>query len=267
MAASGTGPTGTGAGGAGRGRVAVVSGASSGIGAATARRLAAEGFEVVVGARRRDRLDALAGEIGGRAEVLDVADTASVERFCRSVGPASVLVNNAGGALGMEAVAEADEAHWRQMWETNVAGVMRMTRALLPALLAGGDGHIVVVSSVAGLEVYPGGGGYTAAKHGARAVTATLRLELLGQPVRVTEIDPGMVETEFSRVRFGGDERRAAEVYEGMTPLSAGDVADCIAWAVTRPPHVNVDQIVVKPLDQARAGVVHRRSTDPRPPG
>ncbi|MGH9067090.1 MAG: SDR family NAD(P)-dependent oxidoreductase [Acidimicrobiales bacterium] len=239
-------------------QVAVVTGASSGIGGATARRLAAEGFEVVVGARRRDRLDALAAEIGGRAGTLDVTDTSSVEAFAAEAGPAAVLVNNAGGALGLEPVAEADEDHWRTMWDTNVAGVMRVTRALLPALTASGDGRVVIVGSVAGFSVYPGGAGYTAAKHGARAVAQTLRLELLGQPVRIIEIDPGMVETEFSVVRFGGDEERAAGVYEGMTPLTAGDVADCIAWAVTRPAHVNIDQIVVKPRDQAAVGRVHR---------
>ena len=172
-----------------------------------------------------------------------------------------MLVNNAGGALGLDPIAGADEEQWRWMYDANVLGVMRVTRALLPALVASGDGRVVNVGSIAGLQVYAGGAGYTAAKHGLRAVTETLRRELLGQAVRVTEVDPGMVETEFSLVRFGGDAERAAKVYEGVTALTADDVADCIAWAVTRPSHVNVDQIVVMPRDQAGAGagLIHRR--------
>ena len=241
-------------------RTAVVTGASSGIGAATARRLAGEGFDVVVGARRLDRLQQVAEPIGARALPLDVCDTASVEAFCTEVGACDVLVNNAGGALGRDLVAEADEEQWRWMYEANVLGVMRMTRSLLPALVAGGDGHVVIVASIAALEPYPGGAGYNAAKFGVRAVAGVLRRELLGQPVRVTEIDPGMVETEFSLVRFDGDEATADAVYAGMTPLTADDVADCIAFAVTRPSHVNIDQLVVKPRDQARAQRVHRRT-------
>jgi NADP-dependent 3-hydroxy acid dehydrogenase YdfG len=240
------------------GRVAVVTGASSGIGAATAARLVKQGFEVVVGARRIDRLDEVAGPIGARPRALDVTDTTSVEAFAAAVPACAVLVNNAGGALGLDPVAEADEEHWRWMYDANVLGVMRVTRAFLPKLVASGDGHIVNVGSIAGLEEYDGGGGYTAAKHALRAVTETLRLELLGQPVRVTEVDPGMVETEFSVVRFGGDQAKADKVYEGTTPLTADDVADCIVWAVTRPSHVNIDQIVVKPRDQARAQRVFR---------
>ncbi|MFP5326022.1 MAG: SDR family NAD(P)-dependent oxidoreductase [Acidimicrobiia bacterium] len=243
------------------GRVAVVTGASSGIGAATAVRLAAEGFEVVLGARRIDRLEQVAGECGGRALPLDVTSTESVAEFCRAVERCDVLVNNAGGALGLSPIAEADEEHWRWMYDANVLGVMRMTRGLLGRLAEHGDGHVVTIGSIAGIETYDGGAGYTAAKHAVRAVMDTLRLELLGQPVRVTEIDPGLVETEFSVVRFGGDTERASKVYEGLTPLSAEDIADCVAWAVTRPPHVNVDQIVVRPRDQARAQRVHRRPT------
>ena len=241
--------------------IAVVTGASSGIGAATAGRLAADGFEVVLGARRLDRLDEVARRCAGPARTLalDVTDTASVEAFAGEVGPCSVLVNNAGGALGLDPVAGADEEQWRWMYDANVLGVMRVTRALLPALVASGDGRVVNVGSIAGLQVYEGGAGYTAAKHALRAVTETLRRELLGQPVRVTEVDPGMVETEFSLVRFGGNAVRAARVYEGVTALTADDVADCIAWAVTRPPHVNIDQVVVMPRDQAGAGLVHRR--------
>lgn len=241
-------------------RVAVVTGASSGIGAATARRLAAEGFAVVVGARRLDRLAAVAEPIGARALPLDVCDTASVEAFCADVPECHLLVNNAGGALGRDPVAEADEEQWRQMYDTNVLGVMRTTKAMLPKLVASGDGHVVVMGSIAALEPYEGGAGYNAAKFGVRAVTAVLRRELLGQPVRITEIDPGMVETEFSLVRFDGDEEQAAAVYAGLQPLTADDVADCVAWVATRPSHVNVDRLVVLPRDQATATKVHRRT-------
>jgi len=240
------------------GRWAVVTGASSGIGEATARALAGAGFEVMVGARRMGRLDALAAEIGGQAARLDVTDPASVEAFCAAV-PAelAVLVNNAGGALGLEPIAEARDEDWTAMYQSNVLGLMRVTRALLPRLVAGG-GHIVNVTSIAGREVYPGGAGYTAAKHAARAVTQTLRLELNGTPVRVTDVAPGLVETEFSQVRFFGDAERARKVYEGLTALTGQDIADCVVWAVTRPAHVNVDEIVVKPVAQAAATVVAR---------
>ena len=241
-----------------RRRAALVTGASSGIGEATVRALAAAGFEVVAAARRVERCEAVAREVGGRAVRLDVADPDSVAELAESLPEVSVLVNNAGGALGLEPVAEADEDNWRQMFETNVMGVMRVTKTLLPALERAGDGHIVVIGSVAGVEVYPGGAGYTAAKHAANAVTRTLRLELLGKPIRVSEVAPGMVETEFSLTRFGGDEARAAKVYEGTTPLSADDVADAIAYVVTRPPHVNVDYVSIKPTSQATARDVHR---------
>jgi len=224
---------------------AVVTGASAGIGAATARHLRSAGFDVVIGARRMDRLNEVADGIGARALALDVTDSASVEAFAAAVESCSVLVNNAGGALGLDRVADSSDDQWSEMYERNVLSILRMTRALLPKLVASGNGRIVNIGSVAGFHVYEGGGGYTAAKHGARAVTRTLRGELLGQPVRVIEISPGLVETEFSQVRFGGDEQRAAAVYEGVTPLSAEDIADCVTWAVTRPPHVNVDEVVV----------------------
>jgi NADP-dependent 3-hydroxy acid dehydrogenase YdfG len=240
---------------------AVVTGASSGIGAATARRLAGDGWDVVGGARRLDRLREVLDPLGGRAMPLDVTDTASVEAFCAEVGACHLLVNNAGGALGLDPVAEADEERWRWMYEANVLGVVRATKALLPKLVASGDGHVVVIGSLAGLEAYPGGAGYNAAKFGVRAVSQVLRMELLGEPVRVTEIDPGMVETDFSVVRFEGDEARAAQVYAGLTPLTADDVADCVAWAASRPSHVNIDQIVVKPRDQATATLAHRRTS------
>lgn len=239
---------------------AVVTGASSGIGAATARRLAAEGFDVVVAARRRDRLDELARDIGARAVTLDVTSDESVAALAGEVTDAQVLVNNAGLALGLDPVAEADPEDWRRMYDVNVVGALRVTKALLPALVASGRGHVVVMGSTAGRIVYEGGGGYTAAKHGAAALAETLRLELCGQPVRVTEIAPGMVATEeFSLVRFGGDAERAAGVYAGVdAPLTADDVADCVAWCVTRPPHVDIDLLVVKPLAQAAQHKVHR---------
>ncbi len=239
-------------------RVALVTGASSGIGEATVRSLAAEGFKVVAAARRVERCEKVAREVGGRALQLDVADPESVARLADALPEVSVVINNAGGALGLEPVAEANEEYWRQMYETNVLGVMRVTKALLPALERSGDGHIVVIGSVAGVEVYPGGAGYTAAKHAANAVARTLRLELLGKPIRVSEVAPGMVETEFSLVRFEGDRERADKVYEGTTPLSAEEVADAIAYVVTRPPHVDVDYLSIKPTAQATARDVHR---------
>jgi NADP-dependent 3-hydroxy acid dehydrogenase YdfG len=240
-------------------KTAVITGASSGIGAATARALAGEGYRTVLGARRLDRLEALAAEIGGEAIALDVTDLASVESFAASVGACDVLVNNAGGALGLDPIAAADEEKWLTMYESNVMGQMRMTRALLPKLIESGDGHVVGVTSIAAIEPYLGGAGYNAAKHAQRAMLRVLRQELLGQPVRVTEVAPGMVETEFSLVRFGGDEDAARRVYDGMQPLSAADVAECIRWALAQPPHVNVDEIVVRPRDQATATSVHRR--------
>ena len=205
-------------------------------------------------------MQAVAEPLGAQAIVLDVTDAASVTAFCGQIPAVNVLVNNAGGALGLEPVAEADDEKWRTMFESNVLGTMRMTQTLLPKLEASGQGHIVVIGSIAGFEVYHGGAGYTAAKHAERAVAETLRLELLGKPIRVTEIAPGLVETEFSLVRFGGDAEKAKRPYQGMTPLTADDVADAIVWAVTRPPHVNIDQMVIRPLDQATATLVHRKA-------
>ena len=240
-------------------RVALVTGASSGIGAATVRALAAAGFEVVGAARRLEQVEEITGKVGGRALRLDVTDPDSVAELVEAVPELSVLVNNAGGALGLEPVAEADEQNWHGMYETNVMGVMRVTKALMPALERSGDAHIVVMGSVAGVEVYPGGGGYTAAKHAAHALAQTLRLELLGKPIRVTEIAPGLVETEFSLVRFGGDRQKADAVYQGVTPLTGEDVADAIAYVVTRPSHVDIDYLAIKPRDQATARDVRRR--------
>ncbi|PWI45556.1 SDR family NAD(P)-dependent oxidoreductase [Streptomyces sp. ICBB 8177] len=248
-------------------RTAVVTGASSGIGAATARRLAAAGYLVVLAARREDRVKELAAELRdagheARAQALDVTDRAAVDAFAASLERCDVLVNNAGGALGADPVESADPADWRAMFEVNVMGVLHLTQALLPALRACGDGTVVVLSSTAGFTAYEGGGGYVAAKHGSHAIAATLRLELCGDPIRVVEIAPGMVQTEgFALTRFGGDEEKAAAVYAGVPdPLTADDVADTIAWAVTRPPHVNVDLLVVRPRAQAAQHKVHREA-------
>jgi NADP-dependent 3-hydroxy acid dehydrogenase YdfG len=237
-----------------------VTGASSGIGAATARRLAADGFEVVAAARREDRLRELADELGLRALPLDVTSEASVAALAAEVSECTVLVNNAGGALGLDPIASADIGDWQRMYDVNVLGAVRVTRALLPALVASGNGIVVNVTSTAGHAVYEGGAGYCAAKYAERAMTETLRLELLGQPVRVTEIAPGMVATEeFSLVRFNGDAARAAAVYEGVPgPLVADDIADCISWVVTRPWHVNIDSMIVRPRAQAAAHRVYR---------
>lgn len=240
-------------------RVAVITGASSGIGAATARNLAAQGFHVVAVARRADRIEALASEIGGTAIVADVTQDAAVETLASKLDHVDVLVNNAGGARGLAPVADADLEHWQWMWETNVLGTLRVTRALLPKLIDSGDGLIVTVTSVAALEVYDGGAGYTAAKHAQGALHRTLRGELLGKPVRLTEIAPGAVETEFSLVRFDGDQQRADAVYTGITPLVAEDVAEVIGFVASRPPHVDLDLIVMKPRDQATTSRFNRQ--------
>jgi NADP-dependent 3-hydroxy acid dehydrogenase YdfG len=240
-------------------RVAVITGASAGIGESTARTLAARGFHVVAVARRADRIGALAAEINGTAIVADVTDGAAVDALAAALRRVDVLVNNAGGAKGLEPVADADLENWRWMWETNVLGTLRVTRALLPKLIDSGDGLIVTVTSIAAMEVYDGGSGYTAAKHAQGALHRTLRGELLGKPVRLTEIAPGAVETEFSLVRFGGDQQRADAVYNGITPLTAADVAEVIGFVASRPSHVNLDQIVIRPRDQASAGRFNRR--------
>jgi NADP-dependent 3-hydroxy acid dehydrogenase YdfG len=245
----------------GAGRTAVVTGASSGIGAATARRLAAEGFDVVVGARRLDRLEALAGSIGGRALRLDVTEPASVEAFTDALDRVDVLVNNAGGAFDAAPVAEADLDSWARTYEVNVLGTVRLTKALLPKLRDSGAGDVLFVGSTAGLISYEGGASYTAAKHGVHTLAETLRLELCGQPVRVIEIAPGMVRTEEFSLRRTGSQEKADAVYRGVRePLVAEDVADCIAWALTRPHHVNVDLLVVRPRAQAAQHKVHRES-------
>ncbi|MER7002119.1 SDR family oxidoreductase [Dactylosporangium sp. NPDC000555] len=250
-------------------RIAVVTGASSGIGAATARRLDVEGFHVVAVARREDRLKDLVGTLASAtAVVADVTSDASVAALAGTVaqlaaernGIVELLVNNAGGAIGAETVESADLSDWQWMFDVNVLGTVRVTKALLPLLEHSGRATVVVVSSTAGLVVYEGGGGYTAAKHAQTAVAETLRLELNGRPIRVVEIDPGMVKTdEFALKRFEGDAEKAAAVYAGVAePLVAEDIADCIAWTATRPHHVNIDRLVVRPLAQAAQHKVHR---------
>jgi NADP-dependent 3-hydroxy acid dehydrogenase YdfG len=242
-------------------RTAVVTGASSGIGAATARALAAAGYDVVCAARRSDRIEALAADIGGRAVTCDVTSADDVARLAAEVGATlEVLVNNAGGALGLAYAAQTDVSDWRGMFESNVIGTLQVTQALLPALVASGAGTIVNVGSVAGRTVYEGGSGYTAAKHAVAALTETLRLELVDKPVRIEEIAPGMVRTEeFSLTRFGGDQERADAVYAGVSePLVAEDIAEAIVWMVQRPAHVNIDLMVIKPRVQAAPHKVHR---------
>ncbi|MZD05621.1 SDR family NAD(P)-dependent oxidoreductase [Streptomyces sp. SID5785] len=246
-------------------RIAVVTGASSGIGAATARQLAAAGYRVVLTARRKDRIETLAEEItaAGHDAVaygLDITDRAAVDEFAQAFRTVGVLVNNAGGALGADPVASADPEQWRRMYETNVLGTLNVTQALLPALTASGDGTVVVLSSTAGHGTYEGGGGYVAAKHAEHVLAETLRLEIVGTPVRVIEVAPGMVKTdEFALTRFGGDAAKAEKVYAGVAqPLTADDVAETITWAVTRPSHVNIDLLVVRPRAQASNSKVHR---------
>ncbi|THV40537.1 SDR family NAD(P)-dependent oxidoreductase [Glycomyces buryatensis] len=238
--------------------VAVVTGASSGIGAASAKALAQAGFDVIIGARRADRLAEVAKESGGTALALDVTDEASVAAFAAQVERCDLLVNNAGGAFGLDTVATADLDAWQRMYDTNVLGTVRVTKALLPKLIASGDGQVITIGSIAARTPYQGGAGYNAAKHGEAALTRVLRIELLGEPVRVCEIDPGMVDTEFSLVRFEGDQAKADAVYEGMTALRAEDIAESIVWVATRPSHVNIDQLTIMPRDQIGPGQVHR---------
>lgn len=208
---------------------------------------------MVVGARRLDRVAALAAEIDGTARRLDVTDDDSVAAFASEIRSCSVLVNNAGGAFGLDRIEDADLDQWQAMYDTNVLGTLRVTKALLPALRASGDALVVVIGSIAGIETYPGGGGYTAAKHAELAFTSTLRQELFGEPIRVTEIDPGLVETEFSVVRFGGDTERAAAIYEGVEALTADDIAACVSFVAGRPARVNIDRMVVLARDQLGA--------------
>jgi NADP-dependent 3-hydroxy acid dehydrogenase YdfG len=243
--------------------VAVITGASSGIGAATVVALGRLGYRIAAGARRFERVRRVVGE-SGLALPLDVTNLESIDAFVSEVkkrfGRIDILVNNAGLASGLNPIAEARDDEWLEMWEVNVLGLMRMTRACLPLIRKARHGHIVNLGSIAGFETYKGGAGYTASKHAVHAISRTLRLELNGEPIRVTEIEPGMVETEFSLVRFHGDRKAAKAVYQGVKPLVAADVADCIAFAVTRPPHVDVDEIIVRPVAQAAAWLVARKT-------
>ncbi len=245
--------------------VAVVTGASSGIGAATAVRLAGAGYQVVLTARRADRLAEVAGQItaaGGAAQArpLDVTDRAAVSALADSLDRCDVLVANAGGAIGADTVAASSPDDWQAMYQVNVLGTLHITQALLPKLIASGAGAIVLMGSTAGLISYEGGGGYVVAKHGTHAIAETLRLELYDQPVRVIEIAPGMVRTaEFAVNRYRGDTEKAAAVYAGVAePLTDADVADAVVWSVTRPPHFNVDLMVIRPRAQAAQHKVHR---------
>ncbi len=244
-------------------RIAVVTGASSGFGEATARRLAGAGFEVVAGARRMGRLEKLASEIGAIALPLDVQDSGSIKAFVEEIdsrfGRIDVLINNAGVALGLTPVESTPDEFWIGMWETNVLGLLRMTRECLRLIRQAPHGHIVNLGSIAAFENYKGGAGYSATKHAVRAISRTLRLELNGEPIRISEIDPGMAETEFSLVRLG-DEKAANDVYKGVEPLTADDVADVIEFVVTRPPHVDIDEVVIRPVAQAAAYQVARKT-------
>ena len=234
---------------------AVVTGASSGIGAATVRRLRAEGWDVVAVARRTYRLAALAQETGAeafRADLTVADDVARLAAHVRATGGLTALVNNAGGALGLDRVEDGDLDGWRAMFELNVLGTLRTTQALLPILREHGGGDLLMVTSTAAHAPYEGGAGYVGAKHAERMLTTTLRLELVGEPIRVIEIAPGNVATdEFALVRFHGDAERAAKVYQGYQPLVAEDIADAITWALTRPEHVNIDLMIVRPRAQA----------------
>jgi 3-hydroxy acid dehydrogenase/malonic semialdehyde reductase len=243
--------------------VAVVTGASSGIGAATVVALGRLGYRIAAGARRIERVRRVVGE-SGIALPLDVTNLESIDAFVgevkRKFGRIDVLVNNAGLASGLNAIADARDDEWIEMWEVNVLGLMRMTRACLPLIRKARHGHIVNMGSIAGFETYKGGGGYTASKHAVHAISRTLRLELNGEPIRVTEVQPGLVETEFSVVRFHGDRKAAKAVYQGVKPLVAADIAECIVFAVTRPPHVDIDEVVVRPIAQAAAWLVARKT-------
>lgn len=240
----------------------VVTGASSGIGRATVRRLASSGWDVVGLARRADRLEQLASEISYTPVVCDITKPDNISSLVEQVGSVDALVNNAGGAIGLDYVADGDSEEWRQMYDVNVLGTLAVTQALLPQLISSGQGSIVTVTSTASYVSYEGGGGYCAAKHAEKAMMGALRLELCGEPVRVMQVAPGMVATaEFSLNRFRGDHRQADAVYDGVkAPLEADDIAECIRWMLDLPPHVCIDEMVVRPRDQAAQHKVHREN-------
>lgn len=249
--------------------VAIITGASAGIGEATARALAGQGYHLALGARRVDRLEKLAASLKAEFKIevialpLDVTQEASaaafVEATVRHFGDVHVLVNNAGKALGRQKLAETPEVDVREMLATNVEGVARMTRLATPSLKKAGWGHIVLLGSIAGHDTYVGGSVYCATKHAVAVFQKALRMELLGQPIRVSSIDPGMVETEFSVVRLGS-QQASDELYANMDPLRATDIAECIRWVLSLPDHVNIDEIIVQPRDQANVTQIHRHS-------
>ena len=249
----------------------MITGASSGFGAAAARAMGAQGAKLLLGARRADRLQEVAGEArkagapAAEFSTLDVSQTASVNAFASWIrghtAVVDILVNNAGGAHGLEPVAEGRDEDWETMMQTNVLGVLRMTRATLPLMLNNPGGSIINIGSIAGHTAYEGGAAYCAAKAGELQITRSLRLELNGTGLRVCTIDPGLAETEFSMVRFKGDAGRAKKVYEGIQPLTAEDIAEIIVWVASRPSHVNIDELIVKPTDQAAVHKVFRRKT------
>jgi serine 3-dehydrogenase len=251
------------------GRTVLITGASAGIGAACARAFAAEGARLVLAARRAERLQEAADKLRGSgtdvlALELDVRDAAAVAETV-GVLPAEwsaidVLVNNAGLGRGMDKLWNGTPAEWDEMVDTNVKGLLYVTGAVVPGMVQRGHGHVINLGSVAGHEVYPGGAVYCATKHAVGAITRGLRMDVLGTGVRVSTVDPGMVETEFSVVRFHGDADRAKHVYRDMNPLTADDIAETVVWVATRPPHVCIDEIIIKPTDQASATMVHRRS-------
>jgi 3-hydroxy acid dehydrogenase/malonic semialdehyde reductase len=250
-------------------RVVLVTGASSGIGEACARAFAAEGARLLLAARRVERLDAMAGALEGagaaavRTLALDVRDHravfATLDALPEEWKAIEVLVNNAGLSRGLDPLHEGKVEDWDEMIDTNVKGLLYVDRAVVPGMVHRGRGTVVHLGSIAGRQVYPGGSVYCATKHAVRALTDGLRIDLLGTGVRVTSVDPGLVETEFARVRFRGDDDRAAAVYHGMTPLRAEDIAEVVVFAATRPDHVDLADVLVFPLDQAGAGAVHRR--------
>lgn len=248
------------------GKLAAITGSSSGIGAATAAELAARGASLLLGARRMDRLEQLRSDIHAahpnadvRIANLDVTDAASCSAFAALADDVEILVNNAGLARGADPLASSDEGHWREMLETNVMGLARITRLFLPRMIERGSGTIVNVGSVAGIEAYPGGSMYCASKAGVRSITKALRHELLGKGIRVCNVEPGAVMTEFSQVRFDGDVERAAKVYQGFSPLTSEDVAEAIGFVVTRPAHVDVEELVLFPTAQAGTMAFHRK--------
>lgn len=231
-------------------KVAVITGGSAGIGEASARALARDGWHVVVAARRLEKCQAIASEIGGDAVELDVTDAGSVEKLASKLERCDLLVNNAGGAKGLDFLRDASDADWEWMFATNVMGTMRVTRALYPQLKAA-NGLVINIGSVAATDAYKGGAGYNAAKYGLRGVTRAFRREEAENQIRVTEIDPGRVKTDFSLNRFEGDTQRADAVYEGKVNLTAEDIAEAVRWVASLPPHVNIDTMSVMPVDQA----------------